>query len=280
MKAIICLKRFLLIFTLGVIFSPLASAYQSGKVGNRGGAIYASPAVDATPLAQLKSGESVNLGVNPTNGFYRCTSQQGVSGWISTGAIVFLKRSGTSANRPGLLTAAGADEIISPFAHPYSVGGLVGVGILGGSSAFSFGALADYRFKPDLALGIFVSYGTLGGAGVSNPTYSLLTLAPELNYYFDKNLTGFWIGAKAGVSFSIVNLSPAQAAAAQAAAAASGSTTQVSGTSLGLVFGASAGYDYPVEKNITVGGQGDFLVFPTAFSSTEINFLANLKYWF
>ena len=67
----------------GIAWTTSARAYQSVKVGPNGGTVYTSPKSDSATAGTLRAGVAINIGDQPTHGYYRCSAAGGITGWIS-----------------------------------------------------------------------------------------------------------------------------------------------------------------------------------------------------
>jgi hypothetical protein len=168
------------------------------------------------------------------------------------------------------------------------LGALVGLGFYSGGTKLGFGVDGGYKLGPTWALGLYVTYTSTGAgdtaaaAGVSGSGSSII-IAPEINYWLPGELRGMHLGGKIGLdlaSVSITSTSPLIPSQSQ------------SNTS--IVFGVAGGYDYPISKDITIGGEANFLIVSSSGntssaggtttttssgSSSVFNLLVSAKYW-
>jgi hypothetical protein len=148
----------------------------------------------------------------------------------------------------------------------FSLGALLGFGFVSnnGGTQLVLGANGDYKLAPTYGVGGYFSYNAL--SSLPGASSSLITLAPEANYYFEGQLTGFRIGGKAGVGFISNSVST------------SASTASSSSTS--FVVGPHIGYDFPIMSSVSFGGETNLLFYTANSGFSAFNLLGNLKYWF
>ena len=81
-------------------WSSPAQAYQAVKVAAGGGTVFANPNSSSATTGMLKAGAVINIGDQPTNGYYRCSAAGGVSGWIAADQVVGAKKSQSGGRWP------------------------------------------------------------------------------------------------------------------------------------------------------------------------------------
>src|SRR5207245_47279 len=119
-----------------------------------------------------------------------------------------------------------------------------------------------YFFMPDLAGGLYISYGNIG------TNASLTSVLAEANWFVMHD-RALYVGAKLGLGF----------ASTSSISVAGFNIAGTSQTALG--FGPAVGYLYPITPVISVGGEANYLIYTTSGSSTNVfNILAQGVYYF
>lgn len=142
---------------------------------------------------------------------------------------------------------------------PISAGVLLGPTFGNSSTIFTFGAEGTYQWMPPWAVGASVTYYSKDfGSGFNS---SLTTLTAEGLYFFDREFTGFRAGLQLGLGFTGTSI------------------PRVSG-STDFIIGPTAGYDYQVGNQISVGAESTLYFTTQSNTGAFLQLLATARYWF
>jgi hypothetical protein len=145
-----------------------------------------------------------------------------------------------------------------------AAGALVGATFSSNPTQFTFGIEGHHKLMPPFGIGASLTYfnagTTLPGFNV-NYSNSFTTITGQALYFFTDNLDGLRAGAQLGLGISSTDIP-----------GASGSTN--------FIIGPTAGYDYIIAKQLSIGAEGT-VYFTTATNGTTLfQALGALKYWF
>lgn len=84
-------KRFAILALISAGMPALVQAYQTVHVGGGAAKGFVNPTLDSPLVATLKAGAVLNVGDQPSYGFYKCAAAGGISGWVQANSVVGLR---------------------------------------------------------------------------------------------------------------------------------------------------------------------------------------------
>ncbi len=265
-----------LILGVFVLALPAAGwAYQPARVGNEAATVYTAPSQTAAPAGTVPAGTLLNVSDAPRGGFYQCAAGNGVRGWIAEDAIVLShpKKVAAKVQKTAEPSAETSQFKLPKQGQGLYYGGLMGgLGVESGGSLLALGVDGGVKLAPQFGVGLYATYYGIGlGA-------STIIVAGEGNYFFGDQLKGLYATAKGGLGLS---LAPSVSVTVPSITGTGVATQTVGGgTSVGVVLGGGAGYDYKLTNEISVGGEGNVLLMISSATGVIFNALADVKYWF
>jgi hypothetical protein len=146
---------------------------------------------------------------------------------------------------------------------PSSVGALLGASFISSTTQFTLGIEGIHKIMPPWGVGATLTYYNAGTTLPNNTNYSnrFVTITAQAFYMFAEALEGLRVGAQGGLGIATTDIP-----------GASGSTD--------FIFGPTAGYDYVVANQFSVGGEGTIYFTTATNGSTLFQVLGAVKYWF
>ena len=143
-----------------------------------------------------------------------------------------------------------------------SAGIQLGATFTNSTTLLTLGVQGITKMQAPWGLGAKIDYysqsTTLGYTSYNN---SFTSVTGQGLYFFSNQLDGLRVGVEAGLGFASTSIP-----------GASGTTT--------ILFGPTVGYDYGVLSQVTVGAESSLLLSTAAGTSTALQLLATVRYWF